>query len=77
MAEAEDAYHIKLEAHTMLADRAVERTEKSSNNSVPMAKQILVSRMIVLSITAYQKQIFFLFLIDPERFDKPTTAPTE
>ena len=28
MAEAEDAYHIKLEAHTMLADRAAEQTEK-------------------------------------------------
>ena len=28
MAEAEDAYHIKLEAHTMLANRAAEQSEK-------------------------------------------------
>src|SRR5210317_832032 len=28
MAEAEDTYHIKLEAHTMLANRAADQSEK-------------------------------------------------
>ena len=39
MADAEDAYHIRLEAHTMLANRAAEKARTSNSNSASTAGQ--------------------------------------